>query len=143
MLTTVGRSQFIQEEQVGVANALQPRSGTVVPKCPGPHSYGELTGADQFRYGAGSGRPDLELWSANYQWLPSNVSFRENGTAKLTSYINNLHPHQYTEIYKTIEQLIDRAIPAWDQCLSEIVDYGQEKTAGRSCSRFAPIVEAR
>lgn len=143
MLTKIGRSHFIQEEEVGVTNALEPRPGTIVPKCSGPNSYSELSGADMFRYGPGSGKPDLGLWSANYQWLPSNVTFREDGTAKLTSYVNNLNPHQYMEIYKTIEQLIDRAIPAWDQCLSEIVDYGEKNTAGRTWSRFSSIAEAR
>ncbi|PVH99122.1 hypothetical protein DM02DRAFT_565225 [Periconia macrospinosa] len=58
-----------------------------------------------------------ELWSDKYQWLPSNLTFREDGTVKFTSYINNLHPTRHKEIYRTIEKLIDTALPAWEQCL--------------------------
>jgi Protein of unknown function (DUF4246) len=36
----------------------------------------------------------------------------------MTSYINNLHPHRHQELYSTIEQIIDRVIPMWNQSLS-------------------------
>ncbi|KAL9562711.1 hypothetical protein ACKAV7_013275 [Fusarium commune] len=60
------RSPFIQEEIVGVSNALVFMG------------QGEL-------------------------WLPANVGFREDGSADFTSYVNNLHPTKFPEIYRTIE----------------------------------------
>lgn len=75
-------------------------------------------------------------WSTNYQWLPANLAFQEDGTVKFSSYINNLHPNKYPQIYRTVEKLIDKAIPAWDQCLSEYTSFNKT-TAGRHNSRFS------
>ena len=81
-------------------------------------------------------RPSRKLWSNKYQWLPSNVSISEDGWPRLTSYINNLHPHTYPDAYTTIEKLIDRAIPAWDQCLRRYFGPGKNLVAGRTGRRF-------
>jgi hypothetical protein len=77
-----------------------------------------------------------EYWSSKYQWLPANLAFQEDGTVKFTSYVNNLHPKNYPKIYRTIERLIDTAIPAWDQCLTEYVKY-ERVGVGRQASRFS------
>jgi hypothetical protein len=53
------------------------------------------------------------------------LAFKEDRTVKFTSYINNLHPNKYPEIYRTVERLINTAIPAWDQCLSEYRDHNR------------------
>ncbi|KAI0546140.1 hypothetical protein F4679DRAFT_558597 [Xylaria curta] len=71
-----------------------------------------------------------EFWSKEYQWLPSNVALRDNGSVKFTSYINNLHPTKYPEIYSAIEKLVEKALPMWDQCL-----YERARTR-RNVSRF-------
>ncbi|TFK62409.1 hypothetical protein BDN72DRAFT_903265 [Pluteus cervinus] len=55
-------------------------------------------------------------YSCNFQWLPCEVDI-SNGT-KITSYINNLHPHQHKELYGLIEQVISDAIPLWNMTLS-------------------------
>jgi hypothetical protein len=59
----------------------------------------------------------LTYWSNEYQWLPANVAFQEDGSVKFTSYINSLHPNIYPEIYRTVEKLIEKVLPMWDQCL--------------------------
>lgn len=56
-------------------------------------------------------------WSTDYQWLPAEVRFVEGGGVEFASYINNLHPVKYRGIYRTIEQLIDVVLCAWDLCL--------------------------
>lgn len=58
-------------------------------------------------------------WSDTYEWLPSNVGFRADGSTRFESYINNLHPIKYPQIYSTVEKLIDKALVAWDNCLIE------------------------
>jgi hypothetical protein len=78
-----------------------------------------------------------DYWSDNYQWLPANVAFQDDGSVKFTSYINNLHPNKYPEIYRTIEKLIDTSIPAWDQCLTLDVNADLREGAGRMHSRFS------
>lgn len=52
-----------------------------------------------------------QYWSERFQWLPSNVSFQEDDTVKLTSYVNNLHPVKHAGIYQTIEKAINTVIP--------------------------------
>ncbi len=61
---------------------------------------------------------DDAYWSRTYQWLPANLAFQDDGTVRLTSYINNLHPKKHPEIYRLVEKLIDTAIPAWDAVLT-------------------------
>lgn len=117
-----GQSKVLREELVGVEDAIKSWSGkgSVIPS-------NEATG-------------DLS-WSATYQWLPSNVAFQEDGSVKFTSYINNLHPTKYPNIYSTIEKLIAAALPAWNQCLLE--KRGSRVTGpGRKESRFAIPDEA-
>jgi len=61
---------------------------------------------------------DRAYWSTTYQWLPANMAFQDDGTLRFTSYINNLHPKKHPEIYQLVEQLVDRALPAWQRVLS-------------------------
>ncbi|KAK0647061.1 hypothetical protein B0T16DRAFT_330051 [Cercophora newfieldiana] len=107
-----GRSEHLRNELVGVTGAVELcGKGQVTPRkdrsspmaAPDPNSDSE--GWNDF-------------WSETYQWLPANVSFRRDGTAKFTSYINNLHPDKHPEIYDRIEQLLDACIPAWDHVLN-------------------------
>ncbi|OBT62576.1 hypothetical protein VE03_07359 [Pseudogymnoascus sp. 23342-1-I1] len=123
-----GKSNFFQEEVVGVSDAIElwAGKGKTLPEArksdvrPG----GEIL---------------AEYWSDKYQWLPANLAFQEDGTVKFTSYINNLHPNKYPSIYRTIEKLIDVAVPAWDQLLN-LQDFYPEKrppAAGRQQSRFS------
>ena len=108
-----GRSKFLSEEVVGVANAVESWAGKgeVLPKA-------EAEAADAYDGIGGSHLPN-QFWSEKFQWLPANLAFQSDGTVKFTSYINNLHPTKYADIYHTIEKLIDTAIPAWDHCLTE------------------------
>ncbi|KAK0704572.1 hypothetical protein B0H67DRAFT_498283 [Lasiosphaeris hirsuta] len=113
-----GRSNFIQEEVVGVSDAVDKWAGkgepvheTKIEEPPArdPHAF-HWSGAD------GASVPD-EYWSSTYQWLPSNLAFQEDGTVKFTSYINNLHPKKHHEIYDVIEKLINISLPAWNAVL--------------------------
>ncbi|KAI5804590.1 hypothetical protein EDC01DRAFT_610830 [Geopyxis carbonaria] len=54
-----------------------------------------------------------EYYSMRFQWLPCEVSFVD-GAAKITSYINNLHPEHFGQLYTLIEQIIDYTIPLWN-----------------------------
>ncbi|KAK3301692.1 uncharacterized protein B0T15DRAFT_321335 [Chaetomium strumarium] len=108
-----GKTRFIPEEVVGVTDAVDKWSGkgSVVPMFEerGPSEH------DSDSYG----RDYLaSYWSTKYQWLPANLAFQEDGTVRFTSYINNLHPNKYPEIYRLVEKLVDKAVPAWDRVLS-------------------------
>lgn len=87
---------------------------------------------------------DKQMWSENYQLLPSNVAFEENGGGvRLTSYINNVHPVKYNEIYRTIETAITLAIPLWEQCMIEYKSsFSVQQSVGRETERFARITKS-
>ncbi|KAF2746622.1 hypothetical protein M011DRAFT_526736 [Sporormia fimetaria CBS 119925] len=78
----------------------------------------------------------LHFWSELYQWMPSNVALQPDGKCKFTSYINNLHPERYPEIYRSIESLIETALPMWGQCLALAGSSRGNEGPGRRHSRF-------
>jgi hypothetical protein len=136
-----GRSRFLDEEQVGTRNAFDfVGKGRVVPEITRMPDYGA-----RFinYYQEDRTSVPLDFRSSLFQWLPANVVFRDNGTAEITSYINNLHPGKYPAIYEAIEHAIDAALPAWEQCLRENKSYRNNIVAGRSESRFNLITGAR
>ncbi|KAH3913763.1 hypothetical protein HBI56_079360 [Parastagonospora nodorum] len=127
-----GRTRAFPEECVGVEDAIKTWAGkgTIIPK------EEELPSDDNQRRGLWN--REVDHYSSNYQWLPANVAFQDDGSVKLTSYINNLHPNKYPEIYRTIEKLVETTLPLWDQCLSQ--DEGtSRRCAGRTCPRLALV----
>lgn len=132
-----GHSKYLQTESVGVGDAMKfVGQGGLTPKHQSPieRTDPNLGLTDE---GAMS-----KHWSHKFQWLPSNVTFRADGTSQFTSYINNLHPETYPKIYGAIERLIDSVIPAWDQCLREQRDYEIIDPPGRSETRFRAVTKA-
>lgn len=77
---------------------------------------------DCHRYaGAGETIPTPEsvpyLYSRNFQWLPCEVRVDDRATAKITSYINNLHPCGNEDLYSAITEVITQAMPLWTASL--------------------------
>ncbi|KAL2128960.1 hypothetical protein VTI74DRAFT_8414 [Chaetomium olivicolor] len=130
-----GRSRFLPEEAVGVEDAVDKWAGkgNVIPRKP---EWNEEPAGARSRYSVNTGRSiDPSYWSTTYQWLPANIKFTANGGVEFTSYVNNLHPTKYRDIYKSIEKLIEISLPMWDQCVvhSEMVE-----GAGRHWPRLRP-----
>jgi hypothetical protein len=125
-----GRSKVLRDEIVGVADAIEEWAGK------GEVIENDATEPTDFSYDVGGSNLPPSYWSNMYQWLPANVAFLENGSVKLTSYINNLHPNKYPEIYHTIEKLIQTVLPAWDQCLVDFKAF-ERYGPGRIKSRFS------
>lgn len=124
-----GRTKVIEDEVVGVSDAVEGWAGK-----------GKVIGKDTTPVQQGGWGIPPNYWSTTYQWLPSNVALQEDGSVKFTSYINNLHPTRYPDIYSTIEELIETALPAWDHCLLVQEGWGEKYGPGRKGSRF-PIPE--
>jgi hypothetical protein len=123
------RTRLFQEECVKLQDAIARWSGkgTVVQK----DTWEYNDERDRWSYGVGGGQVPPEYWSNTYQWLPANVAFKGDGGVKFTSYVNNLHPKKYPDIYRTIEQLIEKSLPLWDQCLKEADEPGAGRTGNR------------
>ncbi|KAL8658295.1 MAG: hypothetical protein Q9226_001111 [Calogaya cf. arnoldii] len=60
-------------------------------------------------------------WSLNFQWLPCNISFEEvTGKARITSYINNVHPVLDREVYTVANELLSAFIPMLNSTLMAV-----------------------
>lgn len=127
------RTRAFQNDVVGIEDAIDKWSGRgeiLVSEEPWVPQ-----GSERFRYGVGGSIPP-DFWSVNFQWLPSNVAFRDDGTVRFTSYINNLHPNKYPEIYRAVERLIETSVPMWDQCLKTATGFDTVVGPGRNEGRF-------
>lgn len=124
-----GKSPFFQDEVVGVEDAVEKWAGKgqVIEK---PLTKPREEMSDFHDYNG----QEYAFWSEKYQWLPANLAFQDDGTVRFTSYINNLHPKRHPEIYRTIERLIDTAIPAWERVLSGKATIGEPYIERRSSS---------
>ncbi|KAH8668974.1 hypothetical protein BX600DRAFT_266074 [Xylariales sp. PMI_506] len=68
-----------------------------------------------------SDRRMMPAWD-EFHWLPSDVSFNENGKVSIDSYINNLHPVRHHDLYQVLERMVECAIPMWNESLSWFQD---------------------
>ncbi|KAK4173741.1 hypothetical protein QBC36DRAFT_303405 [Triangularia setosa] len=134
-----GKSLFLQDEVVGVEDAIEKWAGK------GQVINRPLTKPRENEDRLYDNSTDHSFWSEMYQWLPANLVFQEDGTVKFTSYINNLHPRKHSEIYRTIERLIDTAIPAWERVLSgrALIGEAYVETAGRNRGKEVVPVQQR
>ncbi|RYP40265.1 hypothetical protein DL767_001808 [Monosporascus sp. MG133] len=66
-------------------------------------------------------REYMAAWD-EFQWLPSDVHFKEGGSVEIASYINNLHPADHEDLYRVLEQMVDRSIPLWNEAISWFQD---------------------
>lgn len=124
-----GRSKGFEKEIVGVRDSITrwAGKGDLITQEIEPKPEESFNGMDI----------PPEFWSGTYQWLPSNVSFEKDGSVRFTSYINNLHPTKYPDVYRAIEKLIETCLPMWDQCLKISKEFEwNDKTHGRTGSRF-------
>lgn len=53
-----------------------------------------------------------------HQCVPFDVKFTKQG-CRIDSYINGLHPRTHAGTYEAIEKIISRAIPLWNESLSQ------------------------
>ncbi|KAF8885777.1 hypothetical protein BD779DRAFT_658289 [Infundibulicybe gibba] len=82
---------------------------------------------DQCGNGRVSATPDEETeffhpwneFSCKFQWLPCEVNISQEHV-RIVSYINNLNPQKYRDLYQVIEQIISHAIPMWDMTLTPL-----------------------
>ncbi|CZR51823.1 uncharacterized protein PAC_01700 [Phialocephala subalpina] len=118
-----GQSRVVEDELIELKDCIESSGkGKVVPS---PKDE-ELSGPQVRQYIFRNFRPgeSPNPYSRNFQWLPCEVDIsNEDGSAKITSYINNLHPHRYRELYEIIESIIAKAIPLWDKTLTPLREH--------------------
>ena len=95
------RSRILPDSTIDLDNCLEHiGKGVVVPS---PMTEDER-----------KNRGSSKLWSDRFQWLPCNVSFPDGESARIDSYINNLHPKDHAKLYQVIEKIITKAVAFWN-----------------------------
>lgn len=61
--------------------------------------------------------------SRKYQWLPSEVLIDNQGHAKITSYINNLNPLEFPNLYITLERIVSSFVPLFNKTLTDLMAF--------------------
>ncbi|CAI5977208.1 unnamed protein product [Closterium sp. NIES-64] len=66
-------------------------------------------------------RVEDEFFSDTFQWLPAEIDVSADGhSAKFRSYINNLHPLEFAETYRSLEKIFALAfVPLFNKVLTD------------------------
>lgn len=103
-----GRTPVLFEKRIGVKDALDHcGTGTVLPKPFPVELIAPEHRESQYE------EPCVPALSHRFQWLPCDVVL-DGHSAKIDSYINNLHPVDHADLYPVIERFIEKSLPAWD-----------------------------
>ncbi|PWN40421.1 hypothetical protein IE81DRAFT_305182, partial [Ceraceosorus guamensis] len=74
----------------------------------------------------------------NYQWLPAEVlitNVRDHQTAKILSYINNLHPQRHASVYATLEKAVTAFVPLFEAVVASLLRASRDRLDGRWASK--------
>ncbi|KAK0716044.1 hypothetical protein B0H67DRAFT_554442 [Lasiosphaeris hirsuta] len=66
----------------------------------------------------------------SFQWLPAQVALDADGGAKITSYVNNLHPGEHGALYGVLEGIVAATVPLWEESLNGFGDRRRVDVAG-------------
>jgi Protein of unknown function (DUF4246) len=55
--------------------------------------------------------------STRYQWIPTPIEVGADGDVNILSYINNLHPKRYRELYGVLANILERILPLFERVL--------------------------
>ncbi|OAA72249.1 hypothetical protein ISF_01322 [Cordyceps fumosorosea ARSEF 2679] len=100
-----GKTRIMPDFEINLENCISfVGAGEVIPKPHASEKKRALFWNDR----------DVAATSINFQWLPCNVEVNQDGKARITSYINNLHPVKHKDLYPVIEEFITKSLPAWD-----------------------------
>ena len=59
--------------------------------------------------------------SRYFQWLPTDITVSSQGSVKIDSYINNLHPQLHHKLYNNLEIIMTKMIPLFESTISTIM----------------------
>ncbi|KAJ2110985.1 hypothetical protein IW146_005670 [Coemansia sp. RSA 922] len=60
-------------------------------------------------------------------WLPTDFDIGKDGSVSIRSYINNLHPVRYSELYQTISKVFAKCVPLLEQVLTDAIHPHQSR----------------
>jgi hypothetical protein len=130
-----GKSRVVRDKAISLDESISTSGqGEVipVPELP-PSNYSWNQGASN-------------RFSTKFQWLPCDVEVAPDSRCKITSYINNLHPEKFRELYGIIEEVIARAIPQWNLTICPLSNrwmcmYGRQERIPYECVNYVEVPE--
>ncbi|OGE47558.1 hypothetical protein PENARI_c041G07890 [Penicillium arizonense] len=114
-----GKSRILPDRTISLENAIEyAGQGEVIPV---PKETGITREDITWRV---LSRADIQVhpYSRNYQFLPADWEYREDGRWHIITYINNLHPVKHRNIYKLLEECFNNIIPQWNATLTPLKD---------------------
>lgn len=81
--------------------------------------------------------PNDQAYSQRFQYLPFDVNFANRGDrgARVTSYINNVHPQRHQPFYYVLEKFIDATLPLFNRTLIDLKPQATLTNASTSLSQ--------
>lgn len=114
-----GRSRILPDKVIGIDDALAHiGQGEIIPKPVDPG----ITREDMVWRIYSRSDINVKPFSTDFQMLPAEVQLEEDGKWHLASYINNLHPEKYKELYEVLGQIIDKVTGIWEIALTPLKD---------------------
>ncbi|KAK1496617.1 hypothetical protein CTAM01_08255 [Colletotrichum tamarilloi] len=107
-----GRSRVLPTHEIDLHNCLSHISQGITIKIPGQKETQKYVDGIYHT-----------LFSSQSQWLPCNIEFPDGINAKITSYINNLHPREHRAVYSVLENIITQIMPMWNMVYSSVYDH--------------------
>ena len=114
-----GKSRILPDKLIRVDDALQyAGQGEVIPI---PADTGITREDMSWRV---SERADIQVrpYSRNFQALPSDWEFGDDGRWHIATYINNLHPVRHRTVYMVVEDVFNCLIPQWNMTMTPLKD---------------------
>ena len=114
-----GRTRVLKDKLIGVDEALSHAGqGDVIPV---PEDTG-ITREDMAWRVAAQADVTSRPYSRQFQLLPCEMNMKDDGRWHITSYVNNLHPVKYHDIYGLIEDVFNMVIPQLNATLTPLKD---------------------
>jgi hypothetical protein len=117
-----GQTRVLEGSLIGLDDCIEScGKGIVVPIRPVEETQISTKRSNMGGYQAWNKPPPP--YSKIFQWLPCEVDISGDGDkAKITSYINNLHPQNHQDVYSVIENIIIKVLPLWNMTLTPLKD---------------------
>ncbi|KAJ5887575.1 hypothetical protein N7495_007616 [Penicillium taxi] len=114
-----GKSRILPDKIIGLKDAIQyAGKGDIIP-IP---KESTITREDMAWRVASRADIEINPYSRDFQILPSDFELGEDGKWHIISYINNLHPVTYRNVYTLIEEAFNCMIPQWNMTMTPLKD---------------------
>jgi hypothetical protein len=124
-----GKSQIVADEYIPLNRCLEFCGGGITIPTPLRPRLARLRECSHDM--RDRGLSEKRALSTAFQWLPCDIDIAGE-KPRIMSYINNLHPVRHADLYLVIEELIEKALPAWVARHPEALTFSDWRRSSRS-----------